>query len=74
MTNRIKVRRPKFTQRKYFGEHDEKWARGGGRYGYGRMYGRNKNGPQAVIDLRSKVERQYADDADQAKKGTLGKD
>lgn len=55
---RIKVKKIRHRWPKYFGEHDEKWARGGGRYGYARMYGASKYG--SAIDYRTKAERQNA--------------
>lgn len=50
-----KPRRLKSKTKKYFGEPNEKWARGGGRYGYGGRYGINKYGQS--IDNRTKVEK-----------------
>jgi len=49
-----KPRKLKSKTKKYFGEPNEKWARGGGRYGYGGRYGLNKYG---AIDQRSKHEK-----------------
>ncbi len=50
----MKIRKIKHRHPKYFGESNEKWARGGGRYGYGGRYGLNKHGSN--IDFRSKRE------------------
>ena len=52
---KIKVRKIKHRNKKYFGEHNEKWAKGGGGNGYARMYGRNKYGDP--IDHRSRAEK-----------------
>lgn len=75
MTN-VKIGRVKSKAPKYFGEPNEKWARGGGRHGYGRHYGKNKNG--VAIDSRSKKEkilvvvfREHCEDIDTSLGGPL---
>ena len=40
---------------KFFGWPDEKWAKGGKQYGYGRAYGKNKHGNH--VDHRTRAER-----------------
>ena len=51
----VKIRKPKSNEKKFFGYPEDKWARGGGRYGYRRSYGRNKTGG-TVHDFRSRKE------------------
>jgi hypothetical protein len=55
-----KIRKIRYRGPKFFGDRDEKWARGGGRLGYGRYYGLNKHGNN--IDTRSKAEHKNAND------------
>ena len=61
----LKIRKIKHRSHKFFGLSNEKWARGGGRWGYGRHYGANKHGNN--IDPRTRAERlnrdqRYLDD------------
>lgn len=56
----MKIRKIKHRSPKFFGFSDEKWARGSGRWGYGRHYGKNKHG--IAIDHRSKAEKQNANE------------
>jgi hypothetical protein len=51
----MKIRKIKRKNRKYFGQPNEKWAKGGGKHGYGRFYGRVRTGGQD-IDHRTKAE------------------
>ncbi len=66
----IRIRKIRRKDRKFFGFPDEKWARGGGRHGYGRHYGANRTGGNH-IDTRTKaeklndLERQELADADE---------
>lgn len=46
----LKIRRIKHKYHKFFGYPEDKWARGGGRYGYGRTYGRHRQ-PANYDDL-----------------------
>lgn len=57
----MKIRKIKHSTNKFFGFQDEKWARGGGKNGYGGSYGRNKHGG-CVVDCRNKQELQNSYD------------
>ena len=50
----MKIRKIKRLFSKFFGFKDEKWARGGGKNGYGRCYGASKHGPN--VDMRTRAE------------------
>lgn len=50
-----RVRKIRHKTPKFFGFPNEKWARGGGRYGYGRCYGKNKHGDN--VDYRTRAEK-----------------
>lgn len=52
---KIKLRKIVHRFKKFFGFPEDKWARGGGRLGYRRSYGKNKTGSGAV-DLRTRAE------------------
>lgn len=58
----MKQRKIKHKTPKFFGCKDEKWAKGGGRHGYARHYGKNKAPGGHNIDHRTKQEKKNSDD------------
>lgn len=56
----IRIRKISHRSPKFFGFSNEKWARGSGKWGYGRSYGKNKHG--IAVDYRSRAEYKNADD------------
>ena len=56
-----KIRKIKHRTKKFFGFPEDKWARGSGKNGYARSYGKFKNGGSGV-DLRTKTEIKNADE------------
>jgi hypothetical protein len=58
----MKIRKIKHRFGKFFGSSNEKWAKGGGKLGYGAGYGRNKYGKNYAVDCRNKYELQNSYD------------
>lgn len=58
----IKIRKTKHRFPKELGYPDEKWARGGGRRGYGRSYGLNKYRGFASARTPAELKKKAADD------------
>lgn len=58
----MKIRKIKHKYGKFFGFPNEKWAKGGGEFGYGGGYGRNKYGKNCAVDGRSREELQNSYD------------